>query len=105
MPVKLILNDTGVANTNFFKKIPMTNSAWSFYVDSGAVVGGTPTYTLSVCNFDGDEADFRDISTLSTDLTLDKSVKASTFNFAFMGLKYIANSATGSIQFYLNIPE
>ena len=104
MAVKLILNDTGVANTNFFKKVPMTNNAWSFYCDNGAVVGGTPTYSLSVCNFNGDEADFRAIDEAQL-LSLTETVIKSTFNFAFLGVTYRANSATGSIQFYLNIPE
>ena len=92
------------AATSQFVKVKMLDNAWSLVCDSGSVVGGTPTYSLSVCNFDGDESDFQ-LITLATALNLTDSVKSSTFKFEYLGLSYTPNSATGTIQFYLNLPS
>ncbi len=93
------------ATTDHFAKIPFTESKpFSITVDSGAVVGGTPTYTLSVCNFNGEEADFINIAD-ATNLPLTDAVKSDSFEFAYLGVKFTSNSATGIVQIYLNVKE
>ena len=98
------VNTTTVpANTNQFAKIAYTeNNGFGITVDYGAVVGGTPTYTLCVCNFDGDESDFIDIPD-ATNVPLTTAVKSGSFAFAYLGIKFTSNSATGNVQIYLNV--
>lgn len=96
--------DTVVATTDHFAKFPMNGKAFSVTVDSGAVVGGTPNYTLSVCNFNGDESDFINIAD-ATNISLINAVKSSSFEFAYLGIKFNSNSATGRVQIYLNTFE
>jgi hypothetical protein len=99
----LFIGDNTIANTNQFAKIPFPESkGFSITVDSGDVVGGTPTYTLCVCNFNGDESDFIDIAD-ATNLPLTDAVKSSSFEFAYLGVKFTSNSATGTMQIYLNV--
>lgn len=92
------------ASSNNFAKFPMNGKAFSVTVDSGAVVGGTPTYTLCVCNFNGDESDFINISD-ATNISLTDAIKSSSFEFAYLGIKFTSNSATGRVQIYLNTFE
>jgi hypothetical protein len=87
---------------NFTKVTFPDGNGFSITVDSGAVVGGTPTYTLCVCNFNGDESDFIDILD-ATNIPLTDAIKSSSFEFAYLGIKYNSNSATGDVQIYLNV--
>lgn len=98
-----LFTTTNAATTQFVK-VKMRNVPFSLSCDTGAVVGGTPTYSLKVCNFDGDESDFRAIDD-ATLLPLTDVVVSSNFNHEYLGLSYTANSATGTIQFYLNLAE
>lgn len=96
-----ILSDTR-ASVSHFKKVKMTGSKIGISCDDSLVVGGTPTYTVLFCTFDGDEEQFRELSSETNLLALSESVKYSSFNFAYLGIKYTPNSATGEVQIYLN---
>jgi len=96
-----ILSDTR-ASVSHFNKIKMTGTKIGISCDDSLVVGGTPTYTVLCCAFDGEEAQFRELSSETNLLALSESVKYSSFNFAYLGIKYTPNSATGTVQIYLN---
>ena len=98
---KRILPDTR-ASISQFVKIKMNSNKIGISCDDSLVSGGTPTYTVLFCTFDGDEEQFRELSSETNLLALSESVKYSSFNFAYLGIKYRANSATGEVQIYLN---
>ena len=98
--IQRLLTSTTAAENKFIT-IPMENRPFSITCDFGDVVGGTPTYSLLVCNFTGAGSDFIAISD-ATNLSLTTAIKSDSFEFAYLALKYTANSATGTVQFYLN---
>ncbi len=102
MAVQRLLTTT-TASSNHFIKVKMLDAPFSITIDTGAVVGGTPKYSLSVCNFDGDESDFRELDVDTTNIDLTDTVTASGFKFSYLGVKYTSNSATGDVQIYLNL--
>lgn len=101
MAVSQLLTTTS-ASSNYFIKLRMEDIPFSITVDTGAVTGGTPKYSLLACNFDGEESDFREFNPMAIDLNLTDTVSSSGFKFAYLGVRYRANSATGTVQIYLN---
>lgn len=95
------LSDTR-ASVNKFVKLRMDGGKFGITCDNSSVVEGTPTFTILVCSFNGNEAQFRELSMETTNRPLTEIVKADSFHFAYIGLKYTANGATGDVQFYLN---
>lgn len=92
------------AATNHFAKILMTDVSFGITSHYAGITSGTPTITLSVCSFNGEESDFIPIAD-ATNVLLTDAIKASSFAFAYLGVKFTSNTSTGLFQSYLNTNE
>lgn len=94
------------ASVDHFAKIPMQfGKGFSVMVKTALLTAGNPKYSLSVCNFNGDEADFKPLSAGTTSMAHDAIYSQDTFNYAYLGVKYEHDTATGYVQIYLNTDE
>lgn len=94
------------ASVDHFAKIPMQfGKGFSVMVQTELLTAGNPKYSLYVCNFNGVEADFKPLSAGTTSMAHDAIYSQDTFNYAYLGVKYEHDAATGYVQIYLNVPD
>lgn len=94
------------ASVDHFAKFPMQfGKGFSIMMQTELLTAGNPKYSLSVCNFNGEEADFKPLSAGTTNLAKDAIHSEDAFNYAYLGVKYDHDAATGYVQIYLNIPD
>lgn len=94
------------ASVDHFAKFPMQfGKGFSIMVQTELLTAGNPKYSLMVCNFDGAEADFKPLSAGTTNIAHDDIYSQDAFNYAYLGVKYSHDVATGKVQIYLNTPD
>lgn len=94
------------ASVDHFAKLPMPfGKGFSIMCKTALLTAGNPKYTLMVCNFNGEQADFKELSAPTTSMSHDTIYSTDSFNYAYLGIRYEKDAATGYIQIYLNTPE
>lgn len=94
------------ASIDRFAKFPMLfGKGFSVMMQTELLTAGNPKYTLMVCNFNGEQADFKELSAPTTSMSHDTIYSTDSFNYAYLGIRYERDVATGYIQIYLNTPD
>lgn len=94
------------ASSDRFAKFAMPfGKGFSIMCKTALLTAGNPKYSLLVCNFDGSESDFKELSAPTTSMSHDAIYTTDSFNYAYLGVRYEKDAATGYIQIYLNTPE
>jgi len=94
------------ASSDRFAIFPMPfGKGFSIMMQTALLTAGNPKYSLMVCNFNGVEADFKPLSAGTTNIAKDDIYSTDTFNYAYLGVKYSHDAATGYVQIHLNVPD
>lgn len=101
MPKIDAFDNHNAADDLFFSEKFGDDSMWSLDPKSDGVSGGTPSYTVLASNISKDEADMKPYRPTSIDVPLAEPVDSESFRFEFFGIKYLANGATGTLDFYI----
>lgn len=98
--------DTVDASVYHFAKFPMEfGKGFSIMMQTALLTAGNPKYTLMVCNFNGEQADFKELSAPTTSMSRDTIYSTDSFNYAYLGIRYEKDVATGYVQLYLNVAD
>lgn len=97
------LGQINAANDAFGSFENHHSSPWSIQADvNNVVAGGTPQYTVMVSNVSLLEADMKPYRPETSNVALADIVADAMLAFRYVGIKYTANGATGTLTFYIN---
>jgi hypothetical protein len=99
MPIQIIINAAN-ANANNFVIVDMP--ATPFTIDAKVSgITGSPTWSLMVSNVGTTEADFKNYSVDTTNMPITTAIESAKLNYAFVAVKFVSNSSTGTYSFYI----
>ena len=101
MPRTELIKDNN-ANVNYFKYFNIPSSIFSIDFKISDIVSGSPTYTILVSNVpSGEESDYKEYNTATTNVAITQAIEFENVPFEFMAVRFNSNGSTGKYSFYI----